>query len=146
SNDVGAMIIDYDGNVWLSDRIGAGLTRISDGGWPQMRLALNKLETPEAIAIVASVFNTQPVVGVDVYIACQIGASLLFYPKWTPEPSPVQINLYAGFNESATIIEMPKERIPAGSYTFWGCMTGRNTQKLIGPIDCKFEALTIQVD
>jgi len=25
-------------------------------------------------------------------------------------------------------------------------MTGRNTQKLIGPLDRKFEALTIQVD
>jgi len=146
SNDVGAMIIDYDGNVWLSDRIGAGLTRISDGGWPQMRLALNKLETPEAIAIVASVFNTQPVVGVDVYIACQIGASLLFYPNWMQEPSPIQINLYAGFNQSATIIEMPKASIPPGSYTFWGCMTGRGTQKLIGPLDRKFETLRIEVN
>jgi len=26
------------------------------------------------------------------------------------------------------------------------CMTGRGTQKLIGPIDRKFEALTIEVD
>ncbi|MCD6326324.1 hypothetical protein J7M28_02030 [bacterium] len=34
---------------------------------------------------------------------------------------------------------------PPGAYKFWGCMTGRNTHKLIGPMDRKFESLTIEV-
>jgi len=137
-------LIDFDGYLWLQHE-GGMLARISNGGWPPMRLRLSKLETPDSIAVVANLFNTQPVVGVDVYIACQIGDSLLFYPCWTPEPSPIQINLYAGFNQTATIISAPRAHIPPGTYTFYGCMTGRNTGKLIGPLDRKFEVLTVEV-
>ncbi|MBN1591716.1 MAG: hypothetical protein JW941_00545 [Candidatus Coatesbacteria bacterium] len=134
--------IDFDGNLWLMHD-GEVLSRISYGGSPTTRLTLDSLETTDSIAIIANVFNTQQVVGIDVYIACQIEGSLVFYPNWTSEPAPTQLNLYAGFNETATIIEMPREQVPPGSYTFWGCMTGRNTQKLIGPIDRKFESVTV---
>jgi len=136
--------IDYDGNVWVLHN--EGISRIADGGWPPMRLMLHRLETPESIAVEAQVINNGPVVGVDVYVALELNGQLLFWPNWQPEPSPVQVNLCPGFSESATIIEMPRSQIPPGSYTFWGCMTGRGTQKLIGPLDRKFEVLRIDVN
>ena len=143
-------VIDYDGNVWLvsfSFGLGdLGLSRISDGGWPPMRLMLNRLETPDSISVEAQVINNGPVVGVDVYVALQMNGQLLFWPNWQPEPCPVQVNLRPGHNQTATIISAPPSSIPPGSYTFWGCMTGRNTQKLIGPLDRKFESLTIEID
>ena len=40
---------------------------------------------------------------------------------------------------------MPRDSVPPGSYTVYGCMTGRNTQKLIGPIGRKFEAVVVEV-
>ena len=119
-----------------------GIYRVST----ESRQELAHYASADGIAVEAQVINNGPVVGVDVYVALELNGQLLFWPNWQPEPSPVQVNLCPGFNESATIIEMPKASIPPGSYTFWGCMTGRNTQKLIGPLDRKFEALTIQVD
>jgi hypothetical protein len=146
-------VIDYDGRLWLLNREfvypyarAAGLSRITDGGWPPMRLMLNRLETPESIAVEAQVINNGPVVGVDVYLALQVNGQLLFWPNWQPAPSPVQVNLRPGHNQTATIISAPRSSIPPGTYTFWGCMTGRNTQKLIGPLDRKFESLAIQID
>jgi hypothetical protein len=137
-------LIDYDGNVWVVHN--EGLSRISDGGWPPMRLMLNRLETPEGISVEAQVINNGPVVGVDVYVALQMDGQLLFWPNWQPEPSPVHVNLRPGHNQTATIISAPRSSIPPGSYTFFSCMTGRNTQKLIGPLDRKFESLTIEVN
>jgi hypothetical protein len=149
TGSVHAPVIDYDGNVWLlSFSLGLGdlgLSRIADGGWPPMRLMLNRLETLESISVQAQVINNGPVVGVDVYVALQVNGQLLFWPNWQPEPSPVQVNLRPGHNQTATIISAPRSSIPPGTYTFWGCMTGRNTQKLIGPLDRKFESLTIEV-
>jgi len=61
-------------------------------------------------------------------------------------PFPNQVNLRPGHNQTATIIDMPRESVPPGSYTVYGCMTGRNTQKLIGPIGRKFEAVLFEVE
>ena len=140
--------IDYDGRVWLfneNDEGIIGLSRISDGGWPPMRLMLRQVKTEGTVAVEAQVINNGPVVGVDVYIAFEQDAQLLYWPSWQPEPCPVQVNLRPGHNQTATIISAPRAHIPPGTYTFWGCMTGRNTQKLIGPLDRKFETLTIEV-
>ena len=123
-----------------------GLSRITDGGWPPMRISLNRMETPESIAVEAQVINNGPVVGVDVYVALELDGQLLYWPNWQPAPSPVQVNLRPGHNQSATIISAPRASIPPGTYTFWACMTGRNTSKLIGPLDRKLEVLTIEVD
>ncbi|HUT04320.1 MAG TPA: hypothetical protein VM163_10570 [bacterium] len=139
------LVIDYDGNMWIVST-NEGISMISDGGWPPMRLMLHRLETPAGIAVEAQVINNGPVVGVDVYVALELNGELLFWPNWQPEPYPVQVNLRPGHNQTATIISAPRARIPAGSYTFWGCMTGRNTQKLIGPLDRKFETLRIDVN
>jgi len=152
SNWCESPVIDYDGRLWvvnwgIASPYRVGLSRISDGGWPPMRLMLHRLETPEgAIAVEAQVINNGPVVGVDVYVALEMNGQLLFWPNWQPAPSPVQVNLRPGHNQTATIISAPRSSIPPGTYTFWGCMTGRNTQKLIGPLDRKFESLTIQID
>jgi len=144
-------VIDYDGRLWVVNwryplQPLLGLSRITDGGWPPMRLMLHRLETPDSISVEAQVINNGPVVGVDVYVALHKNGQLLFWPSWEPAPSPVQVNLRPGHNQTATIISAPRSSIPPGSYTFWGCMTGRNTQKLIGPLDRKFESLTIQID
>ncbi|MBN2208392.1 MAG: hypothetical protein JW759_03765 [Candidatus Coatesbacteria bacterium] len=136
--------IDYDGNVWIMSY--DGVSMISNGGWPPMRLMLHRLDTPESISVEAQVINNGPVVGVDVYLALQMNGQLLFWPNWQPAPCPVQVNLRPGHNQTATIISAPRSSIPPGTYTFWGCMTGRNTHKLIGPLDRKFESLTIQID
>ena len=141
--------IDYDGRVWFfnaNDEGIIGLSRITDGGWPPMRLMLHRLETPEGIAVEAQVINNGPVVGVDVYVALELNGQLLFWPNWQPERCPVQVNLRPGHNQTAVIISAPGSSIPPGSYTFYGCMTGRNTQKLIGPLDRKFESLTIEIN
>ncbi len=137
-------LIDYDGNVWVFHY--QGISMIADGGWPPMRLSLAKLETPEGIAVEAQVINNGPVVGVDVYVALELNGQLLFWPNWQPAPSPVHVNLKPGHNQTATIISAPRSNIPPGTYTFYACMTGRNTQKLIGPLDRKFESLTVEVD
>ncbi|MCD6326325.1 hypothetical protein J7M28_02035 [bacterium] len=140
--------IDYDGRMWLfneNDDGVIGLSCISDGGWPPMRLMLHCVETPEGIAVEAQVINNGPVVGVDVYVALELNGQLLYWPNWQPEPHANQINLRPGHNQTATIISAPRATIPPGAYKFWGCMTGRNTQKLIGPIDRKFESLTVEV-
>ncbi len=138
-------ILDYDGNVWVLSW-GEGISCISDGGWPPMRLMLREVATGGSIAVEAQVINNGPVVGVDVYIALEQNGQLLYWPNWQPEPSPGQINLRPGHNQTATIISAPRASIPPASYKFWFCMTGRNTQKLIGPIDRKFESLTVEVD
>ena len=137
-------LIDYDGNVWVMHY--DGISMISDGGWPPMRLMLHPAETPESISVEAQVINNGPVVGVVIYLALEMNGQLLFWPSWQPAPCPVQVNLRPGHNQTATIISAPRSSIPPGSYTFWGCMTGRNTQKLIGPLDRKFESLTIRVN
>ncbi|MBN1592418.1 MAG: hypothetical protein JW941_04090 [Candidatus Coatesbacteria bacterium] len=134
-------LIDYDGNIWIASW--EGLSCISDGGWPPMRLMLREVATEGTISVEAQVINNGPVVGVDVYIALQLNGQLLYWPNWTSEPHANQVNLRPGHNQTATIIEMPREQVPPGSYTFWGCMTGRNTQKLIGPIDRKFESVQV---
>ena len=146
-------VIDYDGNVWIlsSDMTSGwdkclGISMISDGGWPPMRLILEKVETPETVAVTAQVINNGPVVGVDVYIAIELNGQLLFYPTWEPVPFPNQVNLRPGHNQTATIVEMPRESVPPGTYTVYGCMTGRGTQKLIGPIGRKFEAVVVEVE
>ena len=41
-------LIDYDGNVWVMHY--DGISMISDGGWPPMRLILEKVETPETVS------------------------------------------------------------------------------------------------
>ncbi|MCD6328469.1 hypothetical protein J7M28_13080, partial [bacterium] len=141
--------IDYDGRVWFfsaNDEGVIGLSCISDGGWPPMRLMLHRMETPEGVAVEAQVINNGPVVGVDVYVAIELNGQLLYWPDWQPEPHANQINLSPGHNQTATIISAPRATIPPGAYKFWGCMTGRNTHKLIGPIDRKFESLTVEVD
>ena len=56
------------------------------------------------------------------------------------------MNLSPGYNQTATIIDMPRASVPPGTYTVYGCMTGRNTQKLIGPIGRKFEAVVVEVE
>ncbi len=137
--------IDYDGNVWIVSTY-QGISMISDGGWPPMRLMLHRMETPGSIAVEAQVINNGPVVGVDVYVALELNGQLLFWPSWQPTPCPVQVNLRPGHNQTATIISAPRSNIPPGAYTFWACMTGRGTQKLIGPLDRKFETLTVEVD
>jgi len=139
-------LIDYDGNVWVVHGFPSGLSRIADGGWPPMRLMLHRLETPESIAVEAQVINNGPVVGVDAYVACELNGQLLYWPNWQPAPCPVQVNLRPGHNQTATIISVPRATIPPGTYTFYACMTGRGTQKLIGPLDRKFESLTVEVD
>jgi len=142
-------LIDFDGNVWglaaATYDSGKFVWRLSDGGWPPMRISLAKRETPESISVQAQVINNGPVVGVDVYVALQQNGQRLFWPNWQPEPCPVQVNLRPGHNQTATIISAPRASIPPGNYTVWACMTGRNTQKLIGPIDRKFESLTVEV-
>jgi len=147
-----APVIDYDGNVWVLSSCSywaaqcLGIGMISDGGWPPMRLMLREVATEGTIAVEAQVINNGPVVGVDVYVALQMNGQRLFWPNWQPMPSPVQVNLRPGHNQTATIISAPRAHIPPGTYTFWACMTGRGTQKLIGPIDRKFETLTIEID
>ncbi|MBN1593660.1 MAG: hypothetical protein JW941_10505 [Candidatus Coatesbacteria bacterium] len=139
-------LIDYDGQVWVFSEASEGIVAInciSDGGWPPMRLMLRELATEGTIAVEAQVINNGPVVGVDVYIALELGGQLLYWPNWTSEPHANQVNLRPGHNQTATIIEMSRDQIPPGSYTVWGCMTGRNTQKLIGPIDRKFESVSV---
>ena len=141
--------IDYDGRVWFfnaNDEGIIGLSRISDGGWPPMRLMLREAGTDGTVAVEAQVINNGPVVGVDVYVALEMNGQLLYWPNWQPEPCPVQVNLRPGHNQTATIISAPRPNIPPGAYTFHGCMTGRNTQKLIGPLDRKFESLTVEVE
>ncbi len=139
-----APMIDYDGNVWI---VGwEGISMISDGGWPPMRLMLHRVETEGTIAVEGQVINNGPVVGVDVYIALEKNGQLLYWPNWQPEPYPVQVNLRPGHNQTATIISAPRSSIPPGTYTFYACMTGRGTQKLIGPIDRKFESLIVEVE
>jgi len=141
--------IDYDGRVWFfnaNDEGIIGLSRISDGGWPPMRLMLREVATGGTVAVEAQVINNGPVVGVDVYVAFELNGQLLYWPNWEPEPYPIQINLRPGHNQTATIISAPRSSIPPGAYTFHACMTGRGTQKLIGPLDRKFETLTIEVD
>ena len=148
-------VIDYDGRVWVLCNIPdlpyyepdiIGLSCISDGGWPPMRLMLHEVATGGTIAVEAQAINNGPVVGVDVYVALEMDGQLLYWPSWQPEPFPVQVNLRPGHNQTATIISAPLASIPPGTYTFHGCMTGRNTQKLIGPLDRKFESLTVEVD
>jgi len=141
-------LLDYDGRVWLEKWTSRGtlaLVSISDGGWPPMRLMLHEVATEGTIAVEAQVINNGPVVGVDVYVALELNGQLVYWPNWQPGPYPVQVNLRPGHNQTATIIAMPRSGIPPGTYTFWGCMTGRGTQKLIGPLDRKFETLTIEV-
>jgi len=145
-----SLLIDYDGRVWFfnrqrSDKYVLGVSRIADGGWPPMRLMLHELETETTIAVEAQVINNGPVVGVDVYVAVELNGQLLYWPNWEPEPYPIQINLRPGYNQTATIISAPRTSIPPGAYTFYACMTGRGTQKLIGPLDRKFETLTVEV-
>ncbi len=149
------LAIDYDGRIWIRNTVLAerspyyhtiGLSRITDGGWPPMRISLAKLETPEGILVEAQVINNGPVVGVDVYVALELNGQLLYWPNWQPEPCPVQVNLRPGHNQTATIISAPRSNIPPGAYTFYACMTGRGTEKLIGPLDRKFETLTVEVD
>jgi len=106
---------------------------------------LHQVATEGTIAVEAQVINNGPVVGVDVYVALQMNGQRLFWPNWQPEPSPVQVNLRPGHNQTATIISAPRASIPPGSYTFYAWMTGRGTQKLIGPLDRKFETLTVEV-
>ena len=146
-------VIDYDGRLWVANAQWVnlyvtlvGLSRISDGGWPPMRLMLNRVDTPDSISVEVQVINNGPVVGVDVYIALQMNGQLLFWPNWQLAPSPVQVNLPPGHNQTATIISAPRSSIPPGTYTFFSCMTGRNTHKLIGPLDRKFESLTIEIN
>ncbi|MBN2208378.1 MAG: hypothetical protein JW759_03690 [Candidatus Coatesbacteria bacterium] len=152
SNWCESPVIDYDGRSWVLNRQfvpyypSVGLSRITDGGWPPMRLMLNRLDTPESLLVEAQVINNGPVVGVDVYIALQLGDRLLFWPGWGPTPCALQVNLCPGHNQTTTILELPRSQIPPGSYTFWGCMTGRNTQKLIGPLDRKFESVTVEIN
>ena len=110
-----------------------------------MRLMLREVATEGTIAVEAQVINNGPVVGVDVYIALEMNGQLLYWPNWQPEPHANQVNLRPGHNQTATIIEMSRASIPPGTYTFRGCMTGRNTSKLIGPIDRKFESVTVEV-
>jgi len=141
-------IIDYDGRVWLTEYSSegtTGLANITDGGWPPMRLMLCEVATGGTVAVEAQVINNGPVVGVDVYVALELNGQLLYWPNWQPEPCPVQVNLRPGHNQTATITSAPRSSIPPGTYTFWGCMTGRATQKLIGPLDRKFETLTVEV-
>ena len=110
-----------------------------------MRLMLHEVATGETIAVRAQVVNNGPVVGVDVYVAVELNGQLLFWPTWQPEPYANHVNLRPGHNQTVTIVEASKKDVPLGEYTFWGCMTGRNTTKLIGPLDRKFETLTIEV-
>ena len=144
-------VIDYDGRVWVLnfayefDYEWLGLSRISDGGWPPMRLMLHQVETEGTIAVEAQVINNGPVVGVDVYVALELNGQLLYWPNWQPAPHANQVNLRPGHNQTATIISAPRATVPPGTYTFWGCMTGRGTQKLIGPLDRKFESVIVTI-
>ncbi len=126
---------------------------LSSERWDQPQAVLGAGEdadyagpTPASISVEAQVINNGPVVGVDVYVALELNGQLLYWPNWQLEPAPVQVNLRPGHNQTATIISAPRSSIPPGAYTFWACMTGRNTGKLIGPLDRKFETLTIEVD
>ena len=102
-------VIDYDGRVWVLCNIPdlayyepdiIGLSCISDGGWPPMRLILHRVGTEATISVEAQVINNGPVVGVDVYVAFELNAQLLYWPSWQPEPCPVQVNLRPGHNLS----------------------------------------------
>lgn len=148
--DYGETIIDYDGAVWVVNYRSfdvPALSRITDGGHPPLGLTLESIETPETVAIVGRVNNNEPVaVGVDVYVAVYLHGELLYYPRWSTEPQPIELNLNPGFNGTGTIIEADRSLIPPGAYTFYGAMTGRGTQKYIGPINDKIRSVTLQVD
>lgn len=148
TDDYGETVIDYDGAVWVINYQGSyvrALSRVTDGGQPPMRITLRANDAAERVAVVASVLNNGPAVGVDVYIAIYLHGMLLYYPYWLPEPYPVQLNLQPGFFSTGTIIEERKSEVPPGTYTFYAAMAGRGADNYIGPIGGKVQSVTIQL-
>jgi len=123
-------------------------TVASETRLPTIAISMNKtvFTDGQVLVLLVSLKNpTDRVVTVRGYVALGFGESLLFYPNFTPEPTPIELVLPVGFEMDPTVIwTAPLFGIPDGSYTWYGALEDAETGNLGQISSCQFEFVTLE--
>ncbi len=111
--------IDHNGDKWVGTS--GGLSRVEDGGPAQQAIELSTNVNPEGILTVsAQLTNAGEIIPVSLWLACEFGGALYYYPDWGPAPTPLNLTLSASSYQNHELFNMDTSSLPQGDYTFYG--------------------------
>jgi len=141
------VFIDHDGDKWVGAY--GGLNRLRDGGPATQKLTLAAIVAQsqggegETLLLSGEFINTYTMMPVSLWLACEFGGTLYFYPDWGTTMQCVDIVLPAHSIERRQLFTFDADVLPAGTYTFIGGISLRGGAHLmIGARDDKYSFAT----
>ena len=113
------LAIDHNGDKWVGTS--GGLSRVQDGGPAQQSIELSTNVNPQGIlTFSAQLTNAGRIIPVSLWLACEFGGSLYYYPDWGPAPTPLDLTLSASSIRTEDLAQFDTSTLPPGDYTFYG--------------------------
>ena len=100
----------------------------------------------QLLVLLVSLKNlTDEALDVRAYVAIGFGDNLLFYPSFTPEPTPISLLLQTGFEMNPTVIwTAPLFGIHEGTYTWYAALENAETGGLGQVSSSQFEFVSME--
>ena len=113
------LTIDHNGDKWVGTK--GGLSRVEDDGPAQQSLQLSTSVSPQGVLTVcAQLTNAGRIIPVSLWLACEFGGTLYYYPDCGGAPTPLNLTLSASSIQNHELVNVDTSSLPSGDYTFYG--------------------------